>query len=222
MIKVAKDAYQIPLMPRSAINCYLTEDVLIDAGIKSSGKKILNALKENEVRKHVITHAHADHQGSSKEVCIQLNIPYMCHELEVNRASTGYVIEEYPNQNGLVPRFQQKYWAGMGHEVDKTLKEGDVIGGFTVIETPGHASGHISLFREKDGVLIVGDVMTNMNLVSTLVGLNEPPNIFTKDTDINRDSIKKLYDLKPKVLCFGLGPVLFDNGEFDKFMNQLN
>ena len=31
--------------------------------------------------------------------------------------------------------------------------------GFTVIETPGHASTHISLYRESDGILIGGDAL---------------------------------------------------------------
>ena len=36
-----------------------------------------------------------------------------------------------------------------GVAVPQTLKENDIIGGFTVIETPGHSSGHLSFFREK-------------------------------------------------------------------------
>lgn len=42
------------------------------------------------------------------------------------------------------------------------MREGDRIDsmpGFTVIETPGHASTHISLYRESDGILIGGDAL---------------------------------------------------------------
>ncbi|HYD19851.1 MAG TPA: MBL fold metallo-hydrolase, partial [Flavipsychrobacter sp.] len=94
-------------------------------------------------------------------------------------------------------------------------------GGFTVIETPGHASGHISFFREKDGVLIVGDVLTNMNLLTTRVGLKEPPNIFTASAEKNQESIKKLFELRPRILCFGHGPVLYDSKKFATFMNKV-
>lgn len=79
----------------------------------------------------------------------------------------------------------------------------------------------ICLFREKDGVLIVGDVMTNMNLLTTKVGLHEPPNLFTADKETNRKSIIKLASLKPKILCFGHGPVLMNNGEMEKFIQKL-
>ena len=69
--------------------------------------------------------------------------------------------------------------------------------------------------------MIVGDVLVNMNLVTTIVGLHKPPNLFTTDKKMNMKSIKKIYALKPKVLCFGHGPVLFDNGELDRFMNKM-
>ncbi len=221
MKNIAKDVYQIPLFPRNAINCYIIEDVLIDAGIRSSSGIILKALKDKSIAKHALTHAHADHQGSSKIICESLNIPLLCSESEKEFAENGSVITEYPNPNHIISKFQKQFWAGKGHPVSKTLKEGDEIGGFTVLETPGHSRGHLSFFREKDGVLIVGDVLTNMNLLTTKVGLHEPPNLFTADKETNRKSILKLASLKPKIMCFGHGPVLFDNGELEKFKNSI-
>ncbi len=221
MKNIAKDVYQIPLFPRNAINCYLIEDVLIDAGIRTSANKIIKAIKGKSINKHALTHAHADHQGSSKVICETLNIPLLCSEPEKEFAENGNVITEYPNPNHFISKFQKNFWAGKGHSVSQTLKKGDQIGGFTVIETPGHSSGHLSFFREKDGVLIVGDVMTNMNLLTTKIGLNEPPHLFTADKETNRKSILKLASLKPKTLCFGHGPVLFNNGELEKFVQNL-
>ncbi|WP_264552545.1 MBL fold metallo-hydrolase [Flavobacterium sp. N2038] len=221
MKNIAQDVYQIPLFPRNGINCYLIEDVLIDAGIRSSANTILKALKEKSISKHVLTHAHADHQGSSKTICETLQIPLLCSQPEKEFAENGNVITEYPNPNHIIPKFQKTFWAGKGHFVSQTLKEGDQIGGFTVIETPGHSRGHLSFFRDKDGVLIVGDVMTNMNLLTTKVGLHEPPHLFTADKKTNRKSILKLTSLKPKILCFGHGPVLFNNGELEEFIQNI-
>lgn len=222
MKNIAKDVYQISLFPRNAINCYVIEDVLIDAGIRSSSRIILKALKNKTITKHALTHAHADHQGSSKVICETLNIPLLCSESEKELAENGNVIFEYPNPNHIISKFQKQFWAGKGHQVSETLKEGDQIGGFTVIESPGHSSGHLSFFREKDGVLIVGDVMTNMNLLTTITGLHEPPNLFTTDQETNRKSILKLASLKPKILCFGHGPVLFNKGEIEKFVQKFD
>jgi glyoxylase-like metal-dependent hydrolase (beta-lactamase superfamily II) len=221
MKQIAKDVFQLPLMPRSSINCYLIEDVLIDAGIRSSAKTILNHIKNYEVNAHAITHAHADHQGSSKEICQLLNIPFWCSALEKANAESGNVTNEYPNQNHLITKFQQRFWAGAGHSVSRILYEGDIVGGFKVISTPGHSSGHISFFREYDGALIVGDVMTNMNLITTSIGLHEPPNLFTTDKERNRLSIKLLAALQPQILCFGHGPILYNKGELERFVSKI-
>lgn len=220
MKEIAKNVYQISLLPRNSINCYVIDDILIDAGIRSSGNVILKSIKHKKITKHALTHAHADHQGSSSTICKTLNIPLWTSELEKENAESGKVIYEYPNSKNLIARFQQRFWAGEGQKVSHLLKEGDAVGSFTVIETPGHSRGHISFFREKDRVLIVGDTMVNMNLLTTVVGLDEPPTLFTTDKEVNKESIKKLFDLKPKVLCFGHGPVLVDNGEFERFLNR--
>ncbi|MDJ1481575.1 MBL fold metallo-hydrolase [Cytophagaceae bacterium YF14B1] len=221
MDEVAKNVYQISLFPRNGINCYVIDDILIDAGIRSSSTKILTAIKNKKITKHVLTHAHADHQGSSSQICSTLQIPLWTSELEKENAESGNVVYEYPNNRHLIAKFQQKYWAGKGHKVSHVLREGDTVGSFTVIDTPGHSRGHISFFREKDKVLITGDTLVNMNLLTTVVGLHQPPNLFTTDQAINRKSIQKLFALQPKILCFGHGPVLVDNGDFEKFMSTL-
>lgn len=221
MKEVANNVYQIALFPRNGINCYVIDDILVDAGIRSSATKILNAIKDSDITKHVLTHAHADHQGASSIVCETLNIPLLTSVIEKEHAESGKVIYDYPNNRHWIAKFQQRYWAGSGHKVSHLLREGDEVGSFTVIETPGHSKGHISLFREKDGVLIVGDTLVNMNLLTTISGLHEPPGLFTTDRIENRKSIHKLFNLKPKILCFGHGPVLYDKGEFEQFMTKL-
>lgn len=222
MNEIASNVFQIPLMPRNGMNCYLIDDVLIDAGIRSSSTKIFHAIRNKKINAHALTHAHADHQGSSHEICDKLSIPLWTSAFEKTNAESGIVINEYPNKHNLIARFQQKYWAGNGHPVSRILKEGDNVGSFTVIETPGHSLGHLSFFREKDRVLIVGDTLVNMNLLTTLVGLHQPPSIFTTDENRNRQSIKKLYELRPSTLCFGHGPVLKNTTAFDRFMEKLN
>jgi glyoxylase-like metal-dependent hydrolase (beta-lactamase superfamily II) len=221
MKEIAKDVYHISVMPRNSINCYLIDDVLIDSGIRNSHSTILKAIQNKSIRTHALTHAHADHQGSSKVICDTYNIPLWCSELEKQNAETGNATAEYPKQNHIITKFQKNNWAGPGCTVSKTLKEGDQVGSFVIIETPGHSMGHISFFREQDGVLIVGDTLVNMNLVTTLKGLHQPPDLFTTNRDQNKESIKKLIHLKPKILCFGHGPVLINKGELERFAKKI-
>ena len=208
MIEIAENVFQIPLFPRNAINAYLIGSVLIDAGVRLSGKRILKAIGNREITAHALTHAHGDHQGASAFVCKTLNVPFWCSEGDQSIAESGLVSAEFPNPNSLIARFQQRYFAGDGYPVAKTLKEGDMVADFQVIETPGHSPGHIAFWRERDGILIAGDVVVNMNLITTMVGLDEPPSIFTADIGMNRQSIKKIAALEPRIVCVGHGPPL--------------
>lgn len=219
MHQIAQDVFQIPLMPRNSINCYIIEDTLVDSGIRSSYRIIKKTLQQISVNQHVLTHAHADHQGCSDLLCTAFSIPLLCHPNEVSRTETGMVTNDYPNPQNWVSKFQQKYWAGQGHPVEKTIVENDRIGNFRVIETPGHSEGHISLFREQDGVLILGDAATNMNLFTTRSGLHLPPDMFTSDQHQNIQSLQKLAKLHPAIICFGHGPIMRNtNQEFEKFV----
>lgn len=222
MNKIATKTFQIPLMPRNAINMYLADGYVFDAGIKKNKNRIIKALNGYELKAHVLTHAHPDHNGASKAICEYFNIPLWCGEKDKDRAESGFVTEEYPNNQHWLAKLQNKYWAGAGYKVSKTLKEGDKVGSFTVIETPGHSSGHLSFFSENDGVLIVGDVLTNMNLLTTRTGLHLPPNIFTVDPELNLKSVKKLIDLNPRIWCFGHGPILLNtDNQVEKFYNKM-
>ncbi|MBP1164114.1 glyoxylase-like metal-dependent hydrolase (beta-lactamase superfamily II) [Chryseobacterium sp. PvR013] len=219
--QIAPEVFQISLMPRNSINSYIIEGVLIDSGIRSSYTTIKKALQKIPVYQHVLTHAHADHQGCSDQICAEFGIPLLCHPDEVLRTETGRVTNDYPTPRHWVAKLQQKYWAGQGHKVDQTIVENDKIGNFRVIETPGHSAGHISLFRERDGVLIIGDAATNMNLLTTATGLRLPPNIFTSDQQRNIKSLQKLAELNPAILCFGHGPVMQNRDrKFEEFVAQ--
>lgn len=220
MIEIAKNVYQIPLFPRNSINAYLIGSTLIDAGICSSGKRILKEIQDHNITTHVLTHAHADHQGASAFICSSLNIPLWCGEADKEAAETGLVANEYANPNHPVAKLQQRFWAGPGHPVAKTLQAGDMVEDFVVLETPGHSRGHIAFWREKDGVLIAGDVVVNMNLLTTVTGLNEPPTLFTADRTTNRQSIKKIAALEPRITCVGHGPPIYDTDALINLANQ--
>ena len=89
------------------------------------------------------------------------------------------------------------HWTGPPHPVARRLKEGDEVGGFRVLETPGHTAGHISFWREHDRVLVLGDVMANMDIWTGLPVLREPQRFFSLDPELNRRSAERLADLEP-------------------------
>ena len=220
MIQIAEDVFQIPLMPRQSLNVYLLGDILVDAGAKGSGAKILRALEGRTVTTHVLTHAHPDHQGATHQICAARNIPLWCHKREKTAAETGHVSLLYPDPRSVMARLQERWLAGPGHPVDRALTAGDKVGDFTVIGTPGHTPGHIALWRKGDRTLIAGDAAFGMNIVTTRPGLHLPLKMATVDMALARDSIAKLAALNPARVAFGHGPVA-DGAEFNRFAANL-
>jgi hydroxyacylglutathione hydrolase len=202
------------------INEYVIEDVLIDAGTRHSGKRILRELKGHEINVHALTHAHADHQGASHEVCEALGIPYWVPERDADAADDPELIRERQSNHPVQKLFLFLYM-GPGHTVDRKLREGDEIAGFTVLDVPGHSAGHVAFWRESDRVLILGDVLTNIHQMTGLPGLHEPLPFLTPDPVENRRSAKKLAALEPKLVLFGHGRPLRDTRKFVQFISDL-
>lgn len=218
MNQIADNVHLLDGFPKNGINVYLIGDVLIDAATRWGKGRILRQVKGHDVRAHALTHAHPDHQGSSHAICEALSIPFWVSEGDADAAQSGDLSDRMPK--GFA-NWTKPLVAGPGHPVDRRLKEGDEVGGFTVIDTPGHSPGHISYWRESDRVLIVGDVVFNMNPFTGRTGLTPPPDMFTVDPAQNRASAQKLADLNPATVAFGHGPVMTDGTKFIAFVNGL-
>jgi len=214
--ELAPGLWQLRGFPPQGINVYLMGDVLVDAATKRAGRRILKQLKGRQVTAHALTHAHPDHQGASHEVCTALGIPFWVGERDADAAEDPRLIKErQPHTwlNGVISRV----WTGPGHPVDRQLREGDTVAGFTVLDVPGHSAGHVAFWRESDRVLVLGDVLNNMDVVTGRRGLYEPKRAFTPDPERNRESIRRVAALRPELACFGHGPPLRDPAALAEF-----
>jgi glyoxylase-like metal-dependent hydrolase (beta-lactamase superfamily II) len=211
--------YVLQGFPPYAINVYLIGDVLIDAGTRMARRRILRQLAGRPVVAHALTHAHPDHQGASKAVCVALDVPLWCGEGDRHAMETGDFAGVIPDN--LNTRMQGRFWTGPPHRVARVLSEGDEVAGFTVLETPGHSPGHLAFWRASDRTLLLGDVLNGMHLVTTARGLHEPPVLFTVDPVLNRASARRLAALEPAIVCFGHGPPWRDTEAFVRFVNAL-
>jgi hydroxyacylglutathione hydrolase len=221
MRQLADDLYLLRGFPPNAINVYLAGDVLIDAATRQGVRRVLRELRGRTLSAHALTHAHADHQGASHAVCTELGIPYWVGEADVEAAEGGPEAISRRQRPGLLNRVQKRFWTGPAHPVDRALREGDTVGEFAVLEVPGHAPGHVAYWRERDRVLILGDVVNTMNLMTGRKGLQEPPAVFTPDPVRNRASIRRLAELRPALVCAGHGPPLRDPDAFAAFAESL-
>lgn len=95
------------------------------------------------------------------------------------------------------------------------------------IHTPGHTPGHISLFREKDGVLIAGDAFVTTMQESALAVATQkkfvcgPPKYFTPDWISAARSVKELAALEPNVIVTGHGQAMYGD-EARKELHKLS
>ncbi len=217
MKQVAEGVWHLDTVPMpNAVNAFLIGDVLIDAGGRRSGKRILRQLEGHDVKAHAITHAHPDHLGASKEVCEALGVPYWVPANDVDAAEdTSLIRKRQPDHP--VAKFYDSFFTGPGRRVDRPLAEGDDVAGFKVIDTPGHSRGHVVFWREADGVLVAGDVLNGMSIWTGIPGLHQPKDYLTPDPAENRRSIRKIAALKPKVVVFGHGPPLRDPTKLSAF-----
>lgn len=197
--------------------------VLVDAGMPHSAKEIISVVEERfgenkKPRAIILTHGHFDHVGAIIELVEKWNIPVYAHSLELPYL-TGK--ERYPKpdtsvEGGMVAKMSAMFPIepiNLAHRVQALPADGTVpfLPEFRWIPTPGHSRGHVSLYREKDQALIVGDAFVTVKqeyLYKVLTQEQEisgPPRYLTTDWLAAKESVIKLEALKPKVAITGHG-----------------
>ena len=220
MKQLADSVWQVGGFPPNAINVYVIEDVLIDAASRHATRRILDGIDGHPITAHALTHAHPDHQGASHAVCERLAIPFWVGERDVDAAEDPGLIGALQPSHPIAGLFNRAF-VGPGHPVDRRLAEGDVVAGFQVLDVPGHSAGHVAFWRDSDRVLILGDVLNNMNVLTGIPGLHAPKPYLTPDPARNRESARRLAALEPALACFGHGPPLRDTRKFVDFVASL-
>jgi glyoxylase-like metal-dependent hydrolase (beta-lactamase superfamily II) len=172
------------------VRCFLVPHesgvLLVDTGTPGSAAALTAGLAHigagwREVTDVVLTHAHFDHTAGLFRVL------------------------------ALAPA--ARVWAGAedipavdaGERPVVALKDGDHLRSFTVLATPGHTPGHLSLLDEAASLLLVGD------LVGALDGtLSRAPAVFTADAAAADESLRRVAELDVSRVLFSHGEELAD------------
>lgn len=181
---------RIPILPLSMVNAYLLLGpdgcVLVDAGIPGSEHKIGKALAKEkltfrDIKLIIITHAHVDHAGSAARLRELTGAPILAHEGDAKHYSreeemtfcptspfarmffkTGFIVQPY---EGFTPDLLVSGEQGID------LQRFGVPG--TVIHTPGHTLGSISVELESKEAM-VGDLLASGILLGGIMRRNHP------------------------------------------------
>jgi len=224
------------------VNLYMVKSTqsdewfLVDAGLKTSLPKIKRMASslfgDKKPQAIILTHGHFDHIGSLKKLVEEWKVPVYAHYLELPYL-TGK--SHYPPADPTVGGGMMAYMASLyptdpidlGAHVSPLSEDGSIPGfaEWRSVYTPGHAFGHISLFRESDKVLIAGDAFVTTKNESAMQSLflqtkkiSRPPAYFTPDWEAAHESIKQIIALAPEVVATGHGKPM--NGE--EMRNELD
>ena len=170
-----------------------TEAVIVDTGNPGAADDIEAGLSEvglgwSDVGNVILTHRHPDHVGSLGPV------------MDNAAQALGYAGEaDLPVINAPRPL--------------NPVGDGDTVFGLSIIETPGHTEGSISVYDPIAGVLVVGDAMNGKGggVPGDASGVTGANPRFTSDMDVAAESIKKLAGLDYGSLYFGHGEPLEGN-----------
>lgn len=178
--------------------------ILVDTSMPGESKQIREAISELGVpidRLHsvILTHQDIDHIGSLPTLIEELDAELTVYAHEIDRP---YIEGERPLLKLDLPEEMQHYVTNPPKaKVNQILSEGDELpyfGGISVIFTPGHTPGHISLYLKRSKILIAGDAMFSMN-----GQLKGPNGHNAPDMSAAYNSLSKFldYDIS-KVICF--------------------
>ncbi|MEH7377044.1 MBL fold metallo-hydrolase [Neobacillus drentensis] len=215
---IAKITVPTPF-PVGDVNVYLIKGerlTLVDAGVKTEQSWM--SLKEQmgdlglspaDIEQVILTHHHPDHVGMLDFFPDSLEVyGHYLNERWIHQTEAFFQEqEEFFRVHFLEFGLPEEYFSLLS-KLRKTLKyscnrslTGHLVEGmrplglseWQVIETPGHAQSQIALFREKDGILIGGDLILahispNPLLEPPAPGETERP----KPQLQHNDSMKKL------------------------------
>ena len=190
--------------------------VVVDAAMPGRARAVWHYLDQlgyepKAVREIWLTHGDIDHMGSVAALKTRSGADVVAH-----RADAPLVNGTADRELGPLPlsgTYQGIFNMAVRHlfryqpaRVDRPAEDGDALGSWQVIHTPGHTAGSASYYHAERKIIIVGDALNHRR-----GRLGAPPPMFTPDMAQAHASIKRIAGLEFEVCCFGHGPPLKDN-----------
>jgi len=197
--------------------------VLIDTGYPGQLPLIQKELARlnaelQSISSFIISHQDLDHIGGAQAlidvmphrpavISSEIEKPYIEGEkrlLKLTPAAVELAMSALPEN--VPPQWRQAFRKTLEHppsvRVTATCAAGDVLpfcGGITVIATPGHTPGHISLYHQPSKTLIAADAL----IVDRNGRLQLPDAALCTDYELAKQSVKTLagYDIDA-VICY--------------------
>ena len=204
----------LPTGPKH-VHCYLAHGTLFDTGL-GLGDAPWGSV---DVERIVITHFHPDHVGGAEGAARATGAPVSQGGLDYAQCERVWGSDDWPERIAAwfvrhgVPVNVTEDLIVQGHAfapfiryaIDPVLLyEGGEVGGWQVLELPGHADGHLGFLR--DGVLIAGDHL--LRRITPAVGLY--PESRPDPLGDYLASLERTIELAPRIVYPGHGEPIHD------------
>lgn len=197
-----------------SVNAYLVEDdvlTLVDAGMPWHADAVLAAIDEagfdpTDVERVLVTHYDLDHVGGLSKLDFG-DAPVHVGERDADLVA-GRRSAPLSSIHGALHRVSGLFHGTIDAPI-RSVRDGDAVGSFTAVHTPGHTRGHTAFVSEERDAAFVGDLVTSdgASLAPSSWYLNY-------DSDAVATSIDALVDAMPAVdvAAPGHGDPLSDGG----------
>ncbi len=207
---VVRGVERLCLGPWPGVNVYFLHQsdglTLVDTGFFFNGPGLLRRLQGMPPLKRILlTHFHPDHSGSCALLARQLGVPVLVHRADLPFVAALRWLDQEPGWwlTRTLLRLLRLFRIGRTAPPPELipLEEGDRVGRFRVLHTPGHTPGSASFYDEERAILLCGD-----NLVHMPWGFRVGVPWWTLDHALQRRSIARYADLGAKLVLSGHGP----------------
>lgn len=182
------------------VGFYAVEDagayILIDSGLPGYWNQIAAFLAARHapmsaIEAVVLTHCHDDHKGNAERLREREAIRVLVHPADLAATVSKGKIPKIPLWRHRVLHYGLHVLRAGAARVPPVLEaatfdDGDVLdlpGRPRVIHTPGHTPGNVALHLADREVLVVGDALATLDLVSGETGPRLLPPFFNADND---------------------------------------
>lgn len=157
-----------------------------------------------------LTHADIDHMGSVAALKERSGARLVVHadDAALVEGSADRELGPLPLAGPFQTLFNWSIRRLFGYKpttVDQTVQDGERLGSWQVVHTPGHTAGSVSFYHPGRKIIFVGDALNHRQ-----GKLGAPPALYTPDMQQAHRSIAKIAALDVEVCCFGHGPPLLE------------
>jgi glyoxylase-like metal-dependent hydrolase (beta-lactamase superfamily II) len=201
----------VQTIPLDFVNACLLETkdgrVLVDTGLPYTTETLVAELERTGGMPDlvILTHVHGDHVLGLSALP---GIPVAAHGVDADMLAEGRLARRMTPAPHCPDDLREMVKGDLPTsdpiEVSIRLEDGDTVPGFddlTVLHTPGHSAGHIAVFWDHaGGVLVVGDAAANQGALV--------PAPVAEDHELNESSLRRLAGMDFEVAVFGHGDTI--------------